>query len=633
MAKGSTITLDVVAEVKKATAGISDVNKNLGALQQTAASGASVFKGALAADAFTGAAQIIKGAVGDAWGAINEQQGLAAQTTAALTSTGNAAGVSVQGIRDLSDAIEAKSKLDAEAIHNGSNLLLTFTNIKNEAGAGNDIFNQTTQIMADMATAMGSDPKAAAMQLGKALNDPIKGVGALGKVGVTFTDQQKAQIKAMQEAGDTAGAQKVILAELNKEFGGSAAAAGATFGGAMHRVKAAIDGVVENGLKAAMPTIQAVAEWFATRLPGAVDTLGERFGQINRHLEPVKAALAAVIGFMRDNPEVVKAFAITIGVLAAAVGVVTAVQWLWNAAMTANPIGLIIVGIAALVAGIVYLVKNWDKVKAKTAEVWEAVKRSTGNAIDAVVGFFRGLPDRALGALAALGRLIAGAAVAAFTAFTGAVSRGVSDAVSHVAGLPGRARAGLNGLGNQLSGAASAAFGALRSAVSAGIDRALGVVRGFPALARAGLKVDLWAIGSEIIGSLWRGILAKWEDVKATVGGMGKWIKDNKGPIEADRKLLTDEGVAIMWGLNRGILSGVPGLLRTLDQVTGLIAGTDASITARLGVATVGARSLAAPVTFNVNVPPSADPASIGRAIVDLIREFERLTGQKLLAV
>jgi hypothetical protein len=65
----------------------------------------------------------------------------------------------------------------------------------------------------------------------KALNDPIKGITALSRVGVSFTQQQKDQIKAMQDAGNTAGAQAIILAELTKEFGGSAAAAGKDFGG------------------------------------------------------------------------------------------------------------------------------------------------------------------------------------------------------------------------------------------------------------------------------------------------------------------------------------------------------------------------------------------------------------------
>jgi hypothetical protein len=73
--------------------------------------------------------------------------------------------------------------------------------------------------------------KGASIQLGKALNDPIKGVTALTKVGVTFNDQQREQIASMVKAGNTAGAQKLILAELNSEFGGAAEAARKAAGG------------------------------------------------------------------------------------------------------------------------------------------------------------------------------------------------------------------------------------------------------------------------------------------------------------------------------------------------------------------------------------------------------------------
>jgi hypothetical protein len=71
-------------------------------------------------------------------------------------------------------------------------MLLTFTNVRNEVGKGNDIFNQSTQAVTDMAAAMNNGEvttqgvKAASIQLGKALNDPIKGVTALQKVGVSF---------------------------------------------------------------------------------------------------------------------------------------------------------------------------------------------------------------------------------------------------------------------------------------------------------------------------------------------------------------------------------------------------------------------------------------------------------------
>ena len=76
-----------------------------------------------------------------------------------------------------------------------------------------------------MSVALGEDSKNASIQLGKALNDPILGITSLKRVGVSFTQSQKDQIKVLVESGHKMKAQKLILKELQTEFGGAAAAA------------------------------------------------------------------------------------------------------------------------------------------------------------------------------------------------------------------------------------------------------------------------------------------------------------------------------------------------------------------------------------------------------------------------
>jgi hypothetical protein len=147
-----------------------------------------------------------------------QQQDVEAQLAAVIKSTGGAAGLSAEQIKGMAKELQGVTNFSDDAILSGQNLLLTFTNI------GEDVFPRATETMLDMATALGTDAKSGAIQLGKALNDPTEGISALTRVGVTFTEQQKEQIKAMQEAGDMAGAQTVILDELQKEFGGSARA-------------------------------------------------------------------------------------------------------------------------------------------------------------------------------------------------------------------------------------------------------------------------------------------------------------------------------------------------------------------------------------------------------------------------
>jgi hypothetical protein len=186
--------------------------------------GSSISNGFKVAGAAFVASGIVEG-FKSFYDAAAESAKIGALTQAAITSTGGAARISADQVSDLATAISNKTGVDDEAIQSGANLLLTFTNVRNEAGKGNDIFNQTTSIMTDMAAVLGTDASGSAIQLGKALNDPIKGVTALQKVGVSFTDSQKDQIKTLVATGDTLGAQKVILAELSKEFGGAAEAA------------------------------------------------------------------------------------------------------------------------------------------------------------------------------------------------------------------------------------------------------------------------------------------------------------------------------------------------------------------------------------------------------------------------
>jgi hypothetical protein len=167
-----------------------------------------------------GAVQLFRGILGES----QEAQKSLAQVNQVIKSTGGVAGVSAQDVENLADSLSKKSGVDDEVIASGEAVLLTFKNVKNEAGKGNDVFTQGTKAALDMSVALGTDLQGSVIQLGKALNDPIKGITALQRVGVSFTSSQKEQIKALVQSGDTLKAQKIILKEVQSEFGGAAAA-------------------------------------------------------------------------------------------------------------------------------------------------------------------------------------------------------------------------------------------------------------------------------------------------------------------------------------------------------------------------------------------------------------------------
>jgi hypothetical protein len=203
-----------------------------------------------------------------------------AQTSAAIKSTGGAANVSVKQVGKLSDALERKTTVDGDVIQSGQNMLLTFTNIRNETGKGRDIFNQASVASLDMAAAFGHGKvtadglQSASVQLGKALNDPVKGITALSRVGVTFNDQQKKRIAQYVKEGDLAKAQGVILAEVNKEFGGSAAAQ-ATAAGRMqvawHQLQDTIGSVL-------LPVVDRFENSLGKKLIPDINVLATRWG-------------------------------------------------------------------------------------------------------------------------------------------------------------------------------------------------------------------------------------------------------------------------------------------------------------------------------------------------------------------
>jgi hypothetical protein len=367
----------------------------------------------------------------DAIGEATEARKVGAQTAAVLKSTGNAAGISAKGISDLAGAISNKTAIDDEAIQSGANLLLTFKNIRNESGAGNDIFNQTTSIMTDMAAAMGKEPKSAAIQLGKALNDPIKGISALSRVGVTFDDSQKKTIKRLVDTGHTMDAQKIILRELNSEFKGSAAAQATP----AERAQVAWGNFQEQIGTAVLPILDRLAALFSEKIipamagfvTGIQNGTGAG-GQFRDVVAGMAKVVTAVFGFIVDNKEAVGAFAGIILTVVGAVRLWTAAQALLNIALTANPLGLVVVAIAGVVAGLILAYKHFDGFRKVVDAVFGAVVKAAkwmwdvlfGHSIfpdmiaafadwrDRVSGFFQNVADKFHDIVGALRRAASG---------------------------------------------------------------------------------------------------------------------------------------------------------------------------------------------------------------------------------
>lgn len=163
--------------------------------------------------------QVARSVLRDIAKAFKDGEQSAAKLNAVLKATDQAAGRTARSIDRLGQAMADTTLFNDDEIRNTAAVLATFRNIQGK------VFDEALASILDMSQVLDQDLKTSAISLGKALNDPIAGISALSRVGVTFTEQQKEMIRTMAGAGDIAGAQAVILKELSMEFGGGAAGA------------------------------------------------------------------------------------------------------------------------------------------------------------------------------------------------------------------------------------------------------------------------------------------------------------------------------------------------------------------------------------------------------------------------
>ena len=215
------VRFDLIADASKFTRGMRDAQKSSEKFTDHTSNAGKALKAAVGAFSVGVVVDQMRNWVA----AARDSNKTAAQTATVLKSTHGAAGLTADQFAKLATEISKTAAIDDDLVQSGENIIATFTQIHG------DVFKKTTKAAVDMTAAMNHGEvtqealKGSAVLLGKALNDPLKGLSALTRVGVTFSEQQRKQIADFVKHGQVAKAQGVILAEVNKEFGGSAAAA------------------------------------------------------------------------------------------------------------------------------------------------------------------------------------------------------------------------------------------------------------------------------------------------------------------------------------------------------------------------------------------------------------------------
>jgi len=534
---------------------------------------------------FAGAAA---GTIAFAKGAMSaaaESEKIGKQTAAIIKATGGAAKVSAQDIGKLSEALSLKTGVDDEVIQTGQNLMLTFKGIRNEAGEGNKIFDRASAAMLDLGNVFGSSD-AAAMQLGKALDNPIKGITALARAGVSFTQAQKDQIKTLQESGDMLGAQKIILSEIEHQVGGTAAATATN----ADRMKVAWGNLQEHMGSMLLPAFEKFAGVITTSVLPAV----QRFA--DEQLPKIVAAAKPVAEWLGNALPV--AFEAVKTAISTAVGVVQTLWAKWGddiiriggqvAGWLGTNVPAAFNAVKTAISTVVEAIRQaWDKwgadIKRIAGETFDYAKTVITNSINAV----KAIVSTVLDAMRTAWRIwgddiksyVRGAFDAAKTIIDGVMTtiRGIIKTVTSlirgdwdgvwngikqsIGGVLESIRGIIAGAVNLIKTAAKVAFDGIKAGGQEAWNAGVAWVKSIPGSIRNALGAVgsmLYDVGRQIIQGLINGIKSLGGAVGGAIGDVvGGGIKKAKSllGIHSPSKVFHEIGENITEGMALGILS------------------------------------------------------------------------------
>lgn len=288
-----------------------------------------------------------------------------------LESTKGAAQVSQEAIESMANSLSTKIQFNRAEIMDMQSQLLTFPSITK------DVFERSMGMVADIAKQTNHGLSETAIMFGKAFNDPADGLKKLTRYGVVFTKQQEDMIKRLQHNGHLIKAQQAMLSAIaSSGYEGVAKSMAEAdplfhFNKSMEELKFTVGEVVSDLLKNLAPALEEIADTFRDTLgwmkehKGLLKDIGITLAIAGGAYLTYQGILYGVIVVQKlknlwDIIQIASLYTQTgaTGGLSVAMTILTAVQYGLNAAMKANPLGVIITIIALAIGAIVALYKH-----------------------------------------------------------------------------------------------------------------------------------------------------------------------------------------------------------------------------------------------------------------------------------
>lgn len=178
--------------------------------------------------------------------------------------------------------------------------------------------------------------------------------------------------------------------------------------------------------------------------------------------------------------------------------------------------------------------------------VWNAIPGFVSGLWNGIVAFLFGIWNSLVSGAVAFGNGVWNGIVSIWNAIPGWASNLWNSVRAMVASV-------WNGIVSTVASMANSAISGLKGAWNGITGWVSGLWNGVKSTIRSAMNFDLGAAGRAIMSSFLGGLQAAWGAVKSFVGGIASWIKEHKGPISYDKKLLIPAGKAIMTGFGNAL--------------------------------------------------------------------------------
>lgn len=252
----------------------SSVERRLQAMQAKGQQLAGALKGAFAAIGGAAIIGTLTRAVTAVSTAAMEAERSYNQFAGTLRATGGVVGMTVGQLEDLTDSLTRSTTFDDDSIRDAMTTLLRFRTIQGET------FERAIRLSADLAAALGIDLSDAAQKVGRALVDGTRGVRGLVEAGVKFGGRQAELLKKLEQTGDRARANKLVLDELARSVGGQAGDINTGLYGASRRATVAWGELLEALGK--LPAVQSSTQGGLNIIADALDHVRENIEAVGR---------------------------------------------------------------------------------------------------------------------------------------------------------------------------------------------------------------------------------------------------------------------------------------------------------------------------------------------------------------